>query len=206
MLPVRRSGSSSRRKFDLTNAVVAGPSGSPASISIDLSGGNPNPGDTIGFNLTLPDGSSQTITLTATTASPPAANQFTIGATPAATATNLQTALTTAVSNLDQTALPAASAIAASNSFFEGETQLASSDTVAAALEPQALRLRRNRQRRHRRRSRSPGALGPAAYGDTFVFQLGNNPPSRRRSVPPLILAPTRSTPRLTWSIPQQRR
>ncbi len=163
---------------NLTNAVVAGPSGSPASISIDLSGGNPNPGDTIGFNLTLPDGSSQTITLTATTASPPAANQFTIGATPAATATNLQTALTTAVGNLDQTALPAASAIAASNSFFEGETQLTSSNTVAAALGTAGVTASTQSTNDVTAAALAQlSALGPAAYGDTFVFQLGNNPP-----------------------------
>ena len=81
----------------------------------------PNAGDTIQFGLTLPDGSSQTITLTATNASPPGANQFTIGATAGATATNLQTALTGALSNLAQTALPAASAIAAANDFFNSD-------------------------------------------------------------------------------------
>jgi hypothetical protein len=105
----------------LTGATVTGPSGSsPPSISIDL-GSNPNAGDSIQFSLTLPYGSSQTITLQATTNSPPAANQFTIGATPAATATNLQAALTSAVSNLAQTALPAASAMAAANNFFNSD-------------------------------------------------------------------------------------
>jgi flagellin-like hook-associated protein FlgL len=101
----------------LTGATVTGPTGSPAAISIAL-GSNPNAGDSIQFSLTLPDGTSQTISLQATTASPPGTNQFTIGATPAATATNLQTALTSAVGTLDQTALPAASAIAAANNFF----------------------------------------------------------------------------------------
>jgi flagellar hook-associated protein 3 FlgL len=105
---------------NLTGAAVSGPSGSPPSISVNL-GSNPNAGDTIAFNLTLPDGSSQTISLQATAASPPGANQFTIGATAAATATNLQTALTTAISNLAQTALPAASAMAAANNFFDSD-------------------------------------------------------------------------------------
>jgi flagellar hook-associated protein 3 FlgL len=102
---------------NLTGATV---SGSPPSISVAL-GSNPNAGDTISFGLTLPDGSSQTITLQATTASPPGAGQFTIGASANATATNLQAALTTAVSNLAQTALPAASAIAAGNNFFSSD-------------------------------------------------------------------------------------
>jgi flagellar hook-associated protein 3 FlgL len=101
----------------LTGATATGPTGSPHAITVNL-GANPNTGDSIRFSLTLPDGSSQTVTLQATTASPPGANQFTIGATPAATATNLQAALTTAVGNLAQTALPAASAIAAANNFF----------------------------------------------------------------------------------------
>ena len=101
----------------LTGATATGPSGSPASISIDLAS-NPNPGDSVQFQLTLPDGSIQTISLQATTSSPPGANQFTIGALPSDTATNLQTALTSAISNLAQTALPAASAIAAANEFF----------------------------------------------------------------------------------------
>jgi flagellin-like hook-associated protein FlgL len=105
---------------NLTGATATGPSGTPPSIAVDL-GSNPNAGDTIAFNLTLPDGSSQTITLKATTASPPGTNQFTIGANAAATASNLQTALTTAVSNLAQTALPAASAMAAANNFFNSD-------------------------------------------------------------------------------------
>jgi flagellar hook-associated protein 3 FlgL len=106
----------------LTGAVVTGPSGSPTSISVAL-GSNPNPGDTIQFQLTLPDGSTQTISLQATTSSPPGANQFTIGASPSNTATNLQTALTTAITGLTQTALPAASAMAAANDFFSDPPQ-----------------------------------------------------------------------------------
>jgi flagellin-like hook-associated protein FlgL len=101
----------------LTGATV---SGSPPSISVNL-GSNPNSGDKISFGLTLPDGSSQTITLQATTTSPPGAGQFTIGASANATAANLQAAMTTAVTNLAQTALPAASAVAAANNFFSSD-------------------------------------------------------------------------------------
>ena len=101
----------------LTGATVTGPSGPLDTISVSL-GANPNSGDTIAFNLTLPDGTSQTISLQATTASPPGANQFTIGTNTTLTAGNLQAALITAVTNLAQTALPAASALAAANNFF----------------------------------------------------------------------------------------
>jgi flagellar hook-associated protein 3 FlgL len=107
----------------LTGATVSGPSGSPATISINL-GSNPNPGDSIQFSLALPDGSSQNVTLQATANSPPGANQFTIGATAAATAANLQSALTGAIGTLAQTALPAASAIAAANNFFSSDPPL----------------------------------------------------------------------------------
>jgi flagellar hook-associated protein 3 FlgL len=101
----------------LTGATVTQPSGSPKAMTVTL-GSNPNSGDSVQFSLTLPDGTSQTITLQATSAASPGANQFAIGATPAATAGNLQAALTTAVGNLAQTALPAASAVAAADNFF----------------------------------------------------------------------------------------
>ena len=105
----------------LTNAVTAGPAGAPASLTVDLTAGNPNAGDTITFRFTLPDGSSENLTLTATTSSSPGTNEFTIGATPAATTTNLQTALTTALGTLAATKLTAASAVTASNEFFAAD-------------------------------------------------------------------------------------
>jgi len=104
----------------LTGATVTGPTGSPAAISVNLPT-NPNDGDTITFSLTLPDGTSQNITLQATSSTSPGTNQFSIGTTPSATATNLQAALTTAVTNLAQTQLPAASAVAAANDFFNSD-------------------------------------------------------------------------------------
>ena len=106
----------------LTGATVTGPSGSPASISVALAS-NPNPGEAIQFQLTLPDGSTQSISLQATMNSPPGANQFTIGTLPSDTAANLQTALTSAIAGLAQTALPAASAMAAANDFFNDPPQ-----------------------------------------------------------------------------------
>jgi flagellar hook-associated protein 3 FlgL len=102
----------------LTGATVTGPSGSPKTISVNLAS-NPNSGDTIQFNLNLPDGTSTTLSLQATTSATPGPNQFTIGATAAATATNLQAALTTAVGTLAQTTLRPASAVAAANNFFK---------------------------------------------------------------------------------------
>jgi flagellin-like hook-associated protein FlgL len=102
---------------NLTGATVT-PSGPPTASTVDLGATTPNFGDTIRYDLTLPDGSSESITLTATTSSPPGPNEFTIGATSTATAANLQTALTASVGKLADTSLTAASALAAANDFF----------------------------------------------------------------------------------------
>jgi flagellin-like hook-associated protein FlgL len=102
----------------LTNATATGPTGSPASISVDLAT-NPSAGDTLTVTFNLPDGTTSDLTLTATNTSPPATNQFLIGATPAATAANLQAALTTGVKTLAATDLTAASAVEAAHNFFD---------------------------------------------------------------------------------------
>ena len=105
----------------VTGATVSGPAGSPASESIDFSAAAPNPGETVTLRFNLPDGTSENLTLTATTDSPPGSNEFTIGTTSGQTASNFQTALTTAVGKLAGTSLTAASAIAASSDFFNAD-------------------------------------------------------------------------------------
>jgi flagellar hook-associated protein 3 FlgL len=107
----------------LTGSTVTGPSGSPATVSVDLGASNPNNGDSITYTFSLPDGSTQALTLTATTSTTPGPNQFTIAATPAATAANLQAAVTAGVSQIASTSLSAASAMAASNNFFDDPPQ-----------------------------------------------------------------------------------
>ena len=102
----------------LTNAVVTGPSGSPAAVSVDMTAGNPNPGDQISYSFSLPDGTTESISLTASSSTPMPTGSFAIGATPAATAANLQAALTSAIGTLAGTALVAASAVAAGDNFF----------------------------------------------------------------------------------------
>src|SRR5215211_5911485 len=86
----------------LTGSTVTGPAGSPAAMSVDLGATNPNPGEAVRFSFALPDGSSANVTMTAT-------------------AVNLQAALTNAVGELARTSLAAASAIAASNDFFNAD-------------------------------------------------------------------------------------
>ncbi len=102
----------------MTGANVIGPTGAPPGISIDLPV-NPNDGDALTLTFNLPDGTTQQLTMTATTASPPGANAFTIGATPAATAANLQAALTSSIRTLAATQLTAASALEAAHNFFD---------------------------------------------------------------------------------------
>ena len=106
----------------LTNATVSGPSGSPASVSVDMTAGNPNPGDQITFTFNEPDGTTDSFQLTATTTSPAQAGSFTIGTTPAATAANLKAALNSSIGTLAGTSLVAASAVAAGDNFFNTDS------------------------------------------------------------------------------------
>jgi len=110
----------------LTGATVTGPSGSPAAVSVSLGAAtNPNPGDQVTLNFNLPDGTTSSVTLTATNQNPPPTGSFLIATLPggapdpATTAQNLNTALNTAIGTLANTTLVAASAVAAGNDFFD---------------------------------------------------------------------------------------
>ena len=113
----------------LNGATVTGPSGSPVSFSVDLNGVNPNNGDKLSVQFTLPDGSTEQIDLTASTATPTPVGSFAIdpgnpnvvpvvAPDPNITATNLNTALNTAIKKLAGTSLVAASAVTAGDNFF----------------------------------------------------------------------------------------
>ena len=107
----------------LTGATITGPTGTPAAMSVDLGATNPANGDKMSFSFDLPDGTSETVQLTASSAVPTPAGSFAIGATPAATAANLNAALTSAVGKLAKTSLVAASAIRATHDFFDQPPQ-----------------------------------------------------------------------------------
>jgi flagellin-like hook-associated protein FlgL len=115
----------------LANSTVTGPAGAPPAMSVDLTG-LPNAGETIQFRLTLPDGSNELVTLTATASTTPGPNEFTIGATAALTAGNLQTALTDSIGTLANTSLVAASAVVAADNFFNGTPQRVSGPPATA--------------------------------------------------------------------------
>ena len=105
-------------------APPAAPPGAPSEMSVDLGATNPADGDKVRFTFSLPDGTSETIELTATTTTPVPAGSFAIGATSTATAANLKATLNIAVGTLANTALVAASAMAASNNFFSSSPPL----------------------------------------------------------------------------------
>ena len=118
----------------LTGATVSGPTGTPAAVLVDLGTTNPNSGDKISFTFNLPDGTTDAISLTASSATPTPAGSFAIGATPAATAANLNAAVTTAVGTLANTSLVAASAMQASDNFFDSPPQRVSGSPLGSAI------------------------------------------------------------------------
>ena len=116
-----------------TSPSVSGPSGSPASVSFSFGSTNPSPGDQVTLNFNLPDGTTASVQLTASSANPPPSGSYAIGSTPAATAANLNSALNTAIGTLANTTLVAASAVAAGNDFFDP-----SSSATGAVADSQA--------------------------------------------------------------------
>jgi hypothetical protein len=120
----------------LTGATVTQPTGVPPAATIDLGAVNPNDGDKIAFNFNLPDGTSETISLTATATNPPPSGSFLIGVDTIATTANLQAALTSSIQTLGDTALVAASAIAASDNFFNPSATITGSASNNQATVP----------------------------------------------------------------------
>jgi len=121
----------------LTNATVTGPSGSPSSVLVDLTAGNPTSGDQISFTFNLPDGTSESVQLTASSATPPPTGSFAIGTTPALTTANLNAALNSAISTLANTKLVAASAVQAGDNFFNTDST-ATGSAVSNQVVPSA--------------------------------------------------------------------
>jgi flagellar hook-associated protein 3 FlgL len=105
------------------------------SMSVDLGATNPKDGDTVKFTFNLPDGTSEDVVLTASSAVPTPAGSFAIGADTTATAANLNTALGTAMTDLANGPLVAASAVQAGNDFFgEPPMRVAETDVSKSGL------------------------------------------------------------------------
>jgi flagellar hook-associated protein 3 FlgL len=122
----------------LTGATITQPTGTPAAMSVDLGATNPAEGESVKFTFNLPDGTTEDITLTASTATPLPANSFAIGANSTATAANLNAALNTSIGKLANGPLVAASAVTAGDNFFDqppmrvGTTPLGAATTLVA--------------------------------------------------------------------------
>jgi flagellar hook-associated protein 3 FlgL len=105
----------------LTATHTAGP---PASLSIASGAGNASVGENLTVEFTLPDGSTERLTLTAAAADAETlgTTEFRVGATSAETLANLRTTLGTQMAELVHGKLAAASAVKAGDDFFHGET------------------------------------------------------------------------------------
>jgi flagellar hook-associated protein 3 FlgL len=134
------AGATVTQPVDLPPTVPPAPPATPVqkSMSVDLGATNPKVGDQVKFTFTMPDGTKEDITMTASDTTPLAANSFLIGADPTATAANLNTALTSSMKDLANGPMVAASAIEAGNNFFDqpplrvGTTPLGSATTLVA--------------------------------------------------------------------------
>ena len=122
----------------LTGATITQPTGTPAAMSVDLGATNPAEGEQVKFTFNLPDGTTEDITLTASSATPLPAHTFAIGANPAATAAHLNAALNTSIGKLANGPLVAASAVTAGDNFFDqppmrvGTTPFGAATTLVA--------------------------------------------------------------------------
>ena len=102
----------------VTNNTTASGAAAPHSLAVALTG-QPTAGQTVTLTLTQPDGTASTVTLTAGTKDATDGSTFSIGATAADTAANLQAALQKQLRTVAATEMKAASAVAAANNFFD---------------------------------------------------------------------------------------
>ncbi|HLJ00221.1 MAG TPA: flagellar hook associated protein, partial [Bradyrhizobium sp.] len=129
----------------LTSVTVTPPSGSPSGFSVTFGTTNPKPGDQIGITFNLPDGTTDSVQLTASNTTPPPANSFAIATLPgglpdpATTAANLNTALNTAIAKVANTSLVAASAIEAGHEFFDPSSSATGAVATNQQTPPQAI-------------------------------------------------------------------
>ena len=141
-------GAQTTNPVDLPTTPVTVPPTTPAtpvakSMSIDLNGNVPKAGDQVKLTFTMPDGTTEDIVLTASDTTPLPANSFAIGtadptATPPvtaseATAKNLNAAIGSAMKDLANGPMVAASSIEAGNNFFDNPPQRIGSTPAGSA-------------------------------------------------------------------------
>lgn len=104
------------------NIAIVQPAGSPKALSVQFGATPPVAGDTITINFTLPDGTSDSISLTAADESGSPAS-FVIDTDPEVTAQRFEAALEGQVKALAEGRMVTASAYAAAGNFFYGQGQ-----------------------------------------------------------------------------------
>lgn len=103
---------------------VTGPSGSPQQLSVQFGATLPTAGQTVTLGFTLPDQTEEQVVLTATTNDPPSEGEFLIGADAATTAANFSAAMGVSLTRLAEGKMVAASAFAAADNFFNGQSEV----------------------------------------------------------------------------------
>ena len=98
---------------------LTAPAGAPASLGVEFTG-TVVEGQQVTIGLTLPDGSSYSLSMKAVEGTPQEATEFTIGATDADTASNFAAALQASLEEIGETTLESSSVFAAADNFFNG--------------------------------------------------------------------------------------
>ncbi len=104
---------------DSGGITLTAPTGAPASLGVEFTGPVVD-GQRVTIGLTLPDGGSYSLVMSAVTGAPQTENEFSIGATDADTATNFAAALQASLEGIGETSLASSSVFAAADNFFNG--------------------------------------------------------------------------------------
>lgn len=103
----------------MSNVTVTGPAGAPLAVDFAFTG-QPLSGERLSVTVRLPDGKTTNLGFAVDTAGTADDTVFALGATPAATAANLQTAIVSRLTAIGQGELRAASGLVAAQEFFSG--------------------------------------------------------------------------------------
>ncbi len=102
----------------VTGLTAAGPTGAPPQLDFEVTANTAQDGEEITIALTLPDGTTTDLKLTARTGAPEHPGEFQIGASATDTTTNINVAINAELLRLGETELRAASQFEASDNFF----------------------------------------------------------------------------------------
>lgn len=103
----------------MSNVTVTGPAGAPLAVDFAFTG-QPLTGERLSVTVTLPDGKTTNLGFAVDTAGTADDTIFSLGATPAATAANLESAIISRLTSIGQGELRSASGLVAAQEFFSG--------------------------------------------------------------------------------------